>query len=81
MSVQGSFVLWPPDDEIDEMMVYKAGLPVLAPPDTIPTPKPHDTALDDSSLRKIDDALPKRDIDNLRLRAHEPAKSLSKSVD
>ena len=62
-SVSGRLLLWdhlscilcPPDDELDEMTVYKAGLPVLAPPDTIPTPEPHDdhpgTAVDSSSRK------------------------------
>ena len=53
LSDQGSLILCPPDDELDEMTVYKAGLPVLAPPDTVPTPEPHDVSLDGSSSRKL----------------------------
>ena len=60
LSDQGSFVLCPPDDEINEMTVYKAGLPVLAPPDTIPTPESRAATLDDSSSRNIDDMLPEK---------------------
>ena len=39
------------------MTVYKAGLPVLAPPGTTPTPEPHDdhpgTGIDSSSRKLI----------------------------
>ena len=41
LSDQGSCILCR-DDEHDEWTVYPAGLPVLAPPDTIPTPDAHD---------------------------------------
>ena len=60
------------------MTVYKAGIPVLAPPDTTPTPEPHDASLDGSSSQKIDDALPEWDIGNSRLRTDEPIKGLSR---
>ena len=63
------------------MIVYRAGLPVLAPPDTIPTPEAHDDLPgtgSDSSSRKIDDALSQAGIDNSRLRTDEPATGLSK---
>ena len=33
MSDQGSYILCPPDADSDEFLVYKAGLPVLPPPD------------------------------------------------
>ena len=35
LSDQGSFILCPPDAELGEEIVYKAGLPFLAPPDTL----------------------------------------------
>ena len=76
-SDQGSFIHCPPDAELNETTGYKAGLPILVPPDTAPTPESHDATLDDSSSRNIDDALPERDIDNSRLRADEPAKGLT----
>ena len=78
LSDQGSFILCPPDAELDGMTVYKAGLPVLAPPDTAPTPEPHNASLDASSSRKMGDALPERDIDNSELRTDEPVKGMSK---
>ena len=81
LSDQGSLILRPPDDELDEMAVYKAGHPVLAPPDTIPTPEPYDEHPGrdiDSSSQKNDDAHPGRGIDNSRLGTDEPGKGLSK---
>ena len=80
LSDQGSCILCH-DDEHDEWTVYRAGLPVLAPPDAIPTPAAHDDHPEkgsDSSSRKIDDAHPGRGIDNSRLRTDEPGKGLSK---
>ena len=80
LSDQGSCILCR-DDEHDEWTVYRAGLPVLAPPDTIPTPDAHDDHPgkgSESSLQKIDDAHPGRGIDNSRLRTDEPGKGLSK---
>ena len=74
MSDQGSCILCR-DDEHDELTVYRAGLPVSAPPDTSPTPEPHDGhpgTGTDSSSRKIDDAHRRVGIDNSRLRADEP---------
>ena len=71
LSDQGSCILCR-DDEHDEWTVYRAGLPVLAPPDAIPTPDAHDDHPgkgSDSSLQKIDDAHPGRGIDNSRLGA------------
>ena len=46
------FVLCPSEAELDEQIVYKAGLPVLPPPDTVPNPEPHDASLDDGSSQK-----------------------------
>ena len=63
------------------MTVYRAGLPVLAPPDVIPTPEAHDDLPQvgsDSSSRKIDDVHPRVDSDNSKLRTDEPGKGLSK---
>ena len=63
------------------MTVYRADLPVLAPPDTIPTPEAHDDLPgtgSDSSSQKIDDAHPQAGIDNSRLRTDEPGTGLSK---
>ena len=80
LSDQGSCILCR-DDEHDELTVYRAGLPVLAPPDTIPTPEAHDDhpgTGSDSSSRKIDDAHPRVGIDNSRLRTDEPGTGLSK---
>ena len=80
LSDQGSCVLCQ-DDEHDEWIVYRAGLPVLAPPDAIPTPDAHDDHPrkgSDSSSRKIDDAHPEKGIDNSKLRTDEPGKGLSK---
>ena len=78
LSDQGSCILCH-DDEHDEWTVYRAGLPVLAPPDVIPTPDAQDDhpgSGSDSSLRKIDDANPGRGIDNSRLGTDEPGKGL-----
>ena len=80
LSDQGSCILCH-DDEHDELTVYRAGLPVLAPPDVIPTPEAHDDLPrvgSDSSSRKIDDVHPRVDIDNSKLRTDEPGKGLSK---
>ena len=80
LSDQGSCILCS-DDEHDEWTVYRAGLPVLAPPDAIPTPDAHDDHPgkgSDSSLQKIDDEHPGRGIDKPRLRTDEPGKGLSK---
>ena len=80
LSDQGSCILCR-DDKHDELIVYRAGLPVLAPPDTIPTPETHDDLPgtgSDSSLRKIDDVHPRADIDNSKLRTDEPGTGLSK---
>ena len=63
------------------MTVYRAGLPVLDPPDTIPTPDAHDDHPRvgiENSQPKIDDEHPRVGIDNSRLRAHEPGSGLSK---
>ena len=53
LSDQGSFILSPPDDELDETTVYKVGPLILDPPDTIPAPEAHDdhprTGIDSSS--------------------------------
>ena len=80
LSDQGSCILCR-DDEHDELTVYRAGLPVLAPPDTIPTPETHDDLPgtgSDSSLQKLDDAHPQAGIDNSKLRTDEPGMGLSK---
>ena len=78
LSDQGSCILCR-DDEHDELTaVYRAGLPVLAPPDIIPTPEAHDDHPGtgaDSSSRKVDDAHPRVGIDNSRLRTDEPERA------
>ena len=50
----------------------------MAPLDTVLTPEPHDASLDDRSLQKIDDELPKRDVDNSVPRTDAPVKDMSK---
>ena len=80
LSDQGSCILCH-DNEHDEWTVYRATLPVLAPPAMIPTPDAHDDHPkqgSDSSSRKIDDAHPRVGIDNSKLRTDEPGKGLSK---
>ena len=80
LSDQGSCILCR-DDEHDELTVHRAGLPVLAPPDAIPTPEAHDDHPEmgsDSSSRKIDDVHPQVGINNSRLRTDESEKGLSK---
>ena len=46
LSDQASFILCPPDADLDEdeEIAYKTGLPVLAPPHTVPTPESHDAS-------------------------------------
>ena len=69
LSDQGSCILCH-DAEHDELTVYRAGLPVLAPPDIVPTPDAHDDLPrvgSDSSSRKIDDVHPRVDSDNSKL--------------
>ena len=58
-----AFIPCPSYLELEEKIVYKAGLPVLAFQDAIPTPEPYDASLDDS-LREIVDEHPERDVDN-----------------
>ena len=41
LSVQGSFILRPPNDQADEDLLYKTGLPILSPPDA-PASIPHE---------------------------------------
>ena len=74
LSDQGSCILCH-DVEHDEWTVYRAGLPVLAPPDVIPTPDAHD---DHPGRGSDSDAQPGSGIDNSRLRTDEPGRGLSK---
>ena len=60
LSDQGSFILCPPDAEMDEEIVQEGrSSRFLAPPDTIPTPEPHDASLEDSSSQKLWMNIPK----------------------
>ena len=66
---------------LNEEIAYKAGLPVLVPPDTDPTPEPHDASLDDSCLRKIIDEHPERDIDSSVPRIDAPERLRTNLID